>query len=227
MPRPPPNHHRSLTKMSNMGNTKETRGNTLTQYTEAPYTATLKSSGDFDSAWLVVRGENEVEIQSRLSAITTNGLAAVLAQADQAFKGSFQVGSHLGGTPVDPPQNAAPAQAQQSHSAPAPQAPPADQNPWGVSAPAQTQQPTQDNPWGQPQQQQPQAASTFEAQPPMVLGMPARKVSKVSAKTGKPWTAWADPRPKSATEHIQERTDDPAHPGLAAGTHTFWQFVRD
>lgn len=201
----------------------------MTQYTEAPYTATLKSSGDFDSAWLVVRGENEVEIQSRLSAIATNGLAAVLAQADQAFKGSFQVGAQLGGTPVEAPQNAAPAQPQQAYSAPAPQAPPADQNPWGVSAPPATQQPTQDNPWGQaqPQQAQPQSASTFEEQPPMVLGMPARKISKVSAKTGKPWAAWADPRPKEATQHIQERTDDPAHPGLAAGTHTFWQFVRD
>lgn len=60
----------------------------------------------------------------------------------------------------------------------------------------------------------------------MVLGMPAKMVTGNSAKG--PWRAWADPRPKEATQHISRdnRTDDPNHPGLAAGTHSFWAWVR-
>lgn len=194
----------------------------MTQYNEAPLTATLKSSGDFDSAWLVVRADSPVEMQSMLDALTTNGFGAVLAQADQAFKGSFQVGKGLGATPVEAPHNPAPQQ----------QTPPADQNPWGVSAPPAQQAPAQDNPWGQsvPQQAAPQAAGNFgggDDAPFMPgIGMQAKIITGVSAKTGKGWRAAADPRDKSITQG-KERTDDPNHPGLVAGTHSFWKFMRD
>lgn len=215
--------------MSSQGNPKQqqhqTGRNILTQYNEAPLTATLKSSGDFDSAWLVVRASTPVEMQSMLDALTTNGFGAVLAQADQAFKGSFQAGKGLGATPVEAPRNPEPPA--QSYSAPAQQAPPADQNPWGVSAP-----PAQDNPWGQsvPQGQPQQAAGNFGGgdDAPFLpgIGMQAKIITGVSNKTNKAWRAAADPRDKSITQG-KERTDDPNHPGLVAGTHSFWKFMRD
>lgn len=42
------------------------------------------------------------------------------------------------------------------------------------------------------------------------------------------WKAWADPRPQAATAHLGKdaNTDDPQHPGLVAGTHKFWKFIR-
>ena len=58
---------------------------------------------------------------------------------------------------------------------------------------------------------------------PMVAGMPAKLVSGSSAKG--PWQAWADPRPKEATDHMQ-KTDDVNHPGLALGSHKLWKFIR-
>jgi hypothetical protein len=57
----------------------------------------------------------------------------------------------------------------------------------------------------------------------MVAGMPAKLVSGSSARG--PWQAWADPRPKEATDHMT-KTDDVNHPGLAAGSHKLWKFIR-
>ena len=76
-----------------------------------------------------------------------------------------------------------------------------------------------------PQQQYQQPAPQQNATPgaPMVAGMPAKLVS--GNKNGRQWQAWADPRPKEVTEHMQ-RTDDPNHPGLAQGTHSLWKFIR-
>ncbi|WP_159702563.1 hypothetical protein [Arthrobacter sp. 18067] len=59
---------------------------------------------------------------------------------------------------------------------------------------------------------------------PVVLGQPARMANGSSAKG--PWHAWADPRPQSVTEAIENETDDPNHPGLAAGTHKYWAWIR-
>lgn len=184
---------------------------------EAKLTVTLKSE-QHNGPWIVVRGDSPVELQSLLEAISANGLGAVVANADTAFKGGVNVGSQLGATPVEAPQNPAPE---------APQA--ASQNPWGGNAqetPAQS-----GNPWNNQQAQAPSApaqAGTFDTGgAPMVLGMPARKVTGTSKKTGRPWSAWADPRPKEATQHIQDRTDDPNDPRLAAGQATFWKFTQD
>ena len=195
--------------------------------TESCLTATLKSSGAHDAAWLVVRADNPVELQGYLDAISSNGLGVVLASADEAFKAAFTVGKGLGAEPVAAPQNPAPQ----------PDAPAQQENPWAAQQPAQQVPPADSNPWGVPAQQAAQpagAANTFgggggEAGAPMVLGMPARKVSKVSPKTGKPWSAWADPRPQEAVAHIPKdaKTDDPNDPRLAQGTATFWQFIRN
>jgi hypothetical protein len=69
------------------------------------------------------------------------------------------------------------------------------------------------------------ASSAAGATPgaPLVAGMPAKLISGSSAKG--PWQAWADPRPKEATDHMQ-KTDDVNHPGLAAGSHKLWKFIR-
>lgn len=197
----------------------------MTQYAEAPITITLKSGKDFDAAWLVLRSDNPVEAQSMLDALTNNGFGAVLGKADAAFKAEFIAGKGLGATPVEAPQNPAP--------------PAQQENPWAASVPPQQQAaPAQQDPWGgygqqaqaPAQQAQPQQAGNFGGDDaPFLpgLGMQAKVVTGVSKKTGKPWRAAADPRSQQQTQHIQERTDDPNHPGLAAGTHTFWKFLRD
>lgn len=58
---------------------------------------------------------------------------------------------------------------------------------------------------------------------PFVNGSPARLVTGSSSKGE--WTAWADPRPQHVTQDL-EKTDDVDHPGLAAGTHKLWKFLR-
>lgn len=185
---------------------------------ESKFTVTLKSGTAHDAAWLVVRGDTPVEIQSDLAAIEQNGLGAVIASADKAFKAAHAAGSTLGATPVAAPVNSAAPPAQQAEQS----------NPWQSA-----QQPQQDaNPWGQSQGQRPQwgqppsqSGQTFDSgQAPIVLGMPARAVTGASKKTGKPWSAWADQRPKEVTQNIQDRTDDPNDPRLAQGTATFWKW---
>lgn len=197
----------------------------MTQYTEAPLVATLKSSKDYDAAWLVVRADTPVEMQSMLDALTNNGFGAVLGKADAAFKAEFIAGKGLGATPVEAPQNPAP--------------PAQQENPWAASVPPQQQQaPAQQDPWGgygqqaqaPAQQAQPQQAGNFGGDDaPFLsgLGMQAKIVTGVSKKTGKPWRAAADPRPQNMTQGITERTDNPDDPRLAQGTATFWRFLRD
>lgn len=201
----------------------------MTQYAEAPITVTIKTGKGYEDAWLVLRGNNPVEIQSMLDAITSNGLGAVLGKADAAFKAEFIAGKKLGATPIEAPQNPAP--------------PAQQENPWAASVPPQQQQaPAQQDPWGgynqqaqapaQQAQAQPQQAGTFggddsDAGAPLVLGMPAKRVTGVSKKTGKGWAAWADPRPQNMTQGITERTNDANDPRLAAGQATYWSFIRD
>lgn len=197
----------------------------MTENTDARLTATLKTGKGYEDAWLVLRADNPVEMQSMLDAITSNGLGAVLGKADAAFKAEFIAGKKLGATPIEAPQNPAP--------------PAQQENPWAASVPPQQQQaPAQQDPWGgygqqaqaPAQQAQPQQAGNFGGDDaPFLpgLGMQAKIVAGVSKKTNKPWRAAADPRPQNMTQGITERTDDPNHPGLAAGTHTFWKFLRD
>ena len=197
----------------------------MTQNNEAAITMTLKSGKEYDAAWVVIRADNPVEAQSMLDALTNNGFGAVLGKADAAFKAEFIAGKGLGATPIEAPQNPAP--------------PAQQENPWAASVPPQQQAaPAQQDPWGgygqqaqaPAQQAQPQQAGNFGGDDAPFLpgiGMQAKIVTGVSKKTGKPWRAAADPRSQQQTQGITERTDDPNHPGLAAGTHTFWKFLRD
>ena len=197
----------------------------MTENTDARLTATLKTGKGYEDAWLVLRADNPVEMQSMLDAITSNGLGAVLGKADAAFKAEFIAGKKLGATPIEAPQNPAP--------------PAQQENPWAASVPPQQQAaPAQQDPWGgynqqaqaPAQQAQPQQAGTFGGDDaPFLsgLGMQAKIVTGVSKKTGKPWRAAADPRPQNMTQGITERTDNPDDPRLAQGTATFWRFLRD
>ena len=196
----------------------------MTEQFDKKVTVTIKGENHTDP-WLVVNASSPVELHSMLEALASNGIGAVVANAQTAFRGHLAAGKGLGATPIEAPQNPAP--------------PAQQENPWAASVPPQQQAaPAQQDPWGgynqqaqAPQQQaQPQQAGTFggggDQNAPMVLGMPARRVTGVSKKTGNPWAAWADPRPKEATQHITERTSDENDPRLAAGGATYWKFIR-
>lgn len=184
--------------------------------TEAPITTTLKAPGA-NSPWLVLRSENTVQQAAQLQEIRANGIFALLAEANEAFAAHFTVGSVLGATPLNAPQNtgafAAPA---------APPAPAAktEQELFAEFMAAQNVPAAQQI---QTYQAPPEPAYGGTPGAPMVAGMPAKLVEGTSAK-GK-WQAWADPRPKDATDHMT-KTDDVNHPGLVAGTHKLWRFIR-
>jgi hypothetical protein len=191
--------------------------------TEAPITTTLKAPGA-NSPWLVLRSENTVQQAAQLQEIRANGIFALLAEANEAFAAHFTVGGILGAKPLDAPQDTG-AFAPQQVTAPA--APSqqelfaqfmAAQNPAGLP----TAQPLPSGPTA------PVTAAQYGGGggtpgAPLVGGMPAKLVEGTSAK-GK-WQAWADPRPKDQTDHMQ-KTDDVNHPGINAGTHKLWKFIR-
>lgn len=193
---------------------------------EAPITTTLKAPGA-NAPWMVIRSENTAQLNAQLSEIQANGTFATLANANEAFAAHFTVGSVLGAKPVDAPQNTG-AFTYQAEAAPVPVAAPTQQELFAQFMAAQES--------GGLPQAAPAAAPTAPATAaqygggaaatpgaPMVAGMPAKLVSGSSAKG--PWQAWADPRPKDATDHMQ-KTDDVNHPGLAAGSHKLWKFIR-
>ena len=188
-------------------------------------TVTYKAGTEYDAAWLVLKADDPIQMQSMVEAVASNGLGAVIASGDAAFKAAFTVGKGLGATPVAAPQNPAPPQQTQAQAQ--------QDNPWAAQQPAQQVPPADSNPWGVPAQQaQPAgAANTFgggggEAGAPYLagLGMHAKRVTGTSKKTGKPYAFWGDPRAYEITKHMPEKTDDPNHPGLTAGTHSFTKF---
>ena len=176
---------------------------------EAPLTTTIKLPGA-NAPWIVLRSENSVHLDSQLNELMQNGVGATLGRAADMIEAQFNTGKGLEARPVNAPVDtgafaqpvaqpayAQPAQQQPAYAAPAPQQ-------YQAPAPAPA----------------PQGATPGA---PMVAGMPAKLVS--GTKNGRQWQAWADPRPKEVTEHMQ-RTDDPNHPGLAQGTHSLWKFIR-
>lgn len=196
----------------------------MTEQFDKKVTVTIKGENHTDP-WLVVNASSPVELHSMLEALASNGIGAVVANAQTAFRGHLAAGKGLGATPIEAPQNPAP--------------PAQQENPWAASVPPQQQAaPAQQDPWGgynqqaqaPAQQAQPQQAGTFGGDDaPFLsgLGMQAKIVTGVSKKTGKPWRAAADPRPQNMTQGITERTDNPDDPRLAQGTATFWRFLRD
>jgi hypothetical protein len=176
--------------------------------TEAPITTTLKAPGA-NAPWMVIRSENTAQLNAQLSEIQANGTFATLANANEAFAAHFTVGAILAARPVDAPVDTG------AFAQPAPVAQePAPAYQQAYSAPAQ-QQYSAPAPAAAPAGTPPGA--------PIVAGMPAKLVTGSSARG--PWQAWADPRPKEATDHMQ-KTDDVNHPGLASGSHKLWKFIR-
>lgn len=187
--------------------------------TDAPITTTLKAPGA-NAPWMVIRSENTVQLKQQLMEIQGNGTFAELANANESFAAHFTVGAILGAKPISAPVDTG------AFAPPAPPAPPTQEELFAQFLAAQ-------NPAGLPTAA-PAAAPTAPATAaqyggggtpgaPMVAGMPAKLVSGSSAKG--PWQAWADPRPKDATDHMT-KTDDANHPGLIAGTHKLWKFIR-
>lgn len=187
----------------------------------APLTATIKLPG-VNAPWLVLRSENSAQLDAQLNELMANGVGATLGRAQDMIEAQFNTGRGLGARAVDAPVDTG------AFSQPAPVQPQYQEPiPTQTQAPQyQQQQPAQPQyQQAPPQQQYQQPAPQQNATPgaPMVAGMPAKLVS--GNKNGRQWQAWADPRPKEVTEHMQ-RTDDPNHPGLAQGTHSLWKFIR-
>lgn len=191
--------------------------------TEAALTTTIKASGP-NAPWVVIRSDNTVQLSQQLAELQANTTFADLARANEAFQAHFSVGSILGARGVDAPQDTGaftpPA------SAPAAPAAPTQQELFAQFMAAQN---TAGLPTAQPLPSGPTAPVTAAQYgggtpgAPLVNGQPAKLVEGTSAR-GK-WQAWADPRPKELTDHMQ-KTDDPNHPGIAANTHKLWKFIR-
>lgn len=184
--------------------------------TEAPLTTTLKAPGS-SAPWVVLRSENTSQLAQQLAELQANTTFADLARTQEALNAHFTVGAILGArgvnAPVDTGAFAAPA-------APAPAAEPTQQELFAQFMAAQTVPAAQ-----QIQAYVPPAEPAAGGTPgaPMVAGMPAKLISGSSAKG--PWQAWADPRPKEATDHMA-KTEEVNHPGIAAGTHKLWKWIR-
>lgn len=190
--------------------------------TEAAITTTLKAPGQ-NSPWVVIRSENTVQLGQQLAELRGNGTFAELAAANEAFGAHFTVGAILGARPLDAPVDTG-AFAPQQVTAPAAPAPaaPTQQEQFAAFMAAQNVPPLQTYvPPAEPAAPAAPAGGTPGA--PMVAGMPAKMVTGTSARGA--WQAWADPRPKEATDHMQ-KTDDVNHPGLLSGTHKLWKFIR-
>lgn len=187
--------------------------------TEAPLTTTLKAPGS-SAPWVVIRSANTAQLAQQLAELQANTTFADLARANEAFTAHFTVGAILGARSVD-----APVDTGAFGNVPAIAAPPAptEQELFAQFMAAQNVPPLAT--YTPPPAAAPPAYAAAPSTPgaPMVAGMPAKMISGTSAKGA--WQAWADPRPKEATDHMQ-KTDDVNHPGLNAGTHKLWKFIR-
>ncbi|MGZ4659645.1 MAG: hypothetical protein ACXVYB_00030 [Arthrobacter sp.] len=188
---------------------------------EAPLTTTIKANGP-SAPWVVIRSENTVQLSQQLAELQANTTFADLARANEAFQAHFSVGSILGARGVDAPKDTG-AFAPQQVSAPAEPAAPSQQDLFAQFMAAQQAQNTPSAAPAAPPVTTPAYSGGGTPGAPMVAGMPAKLVEGTSAR-GK-WQAWADPRPKEQTDHMQ-KTDDVNHPGLVSGTHKLWRFIR-
>jgi hypothetical protein len=193
--------------------------------TEAPITTTLKAPGS-NAPWVVIRSENTPQLNAQLAEIQANGVFALLANANEAFAAHFTVGTILGAKPLNAPVDtgafAPPAPEPAAPAAPSQQELFAQfmaaQNANGLPTAAPAAAPTAP---ATAAQYGGGAAATPGA--PMVAGMPAKLISGSSAKGT--WQAWADPRPKEATDHMT-KTEDVNDPGLLNGTKKLWKWIR-
>jgi hypothetical protein len=165
--------------------------------TEPAFTATIKAGKDFDAPWLVVRADDAAQLELNLQIVESNTTFATLGRLAAAFAGQFQLGKGLGAQSINAPQSAPVAEPAYAGGSMAAPAAPAPQ-----------------------QYAPPAAAPAAPAGVPLILGIPAKWIDKGT------WKAWADPRSQAETGNDKLKTDNENHPGLAAGTHKFWRFVR-
>lgn len=177
----------------------------------APLTTTIKLPGA-NAPWIVIRSDNSAQADAQLNELMANGFGATLARAQEMIEAQYNTGKGLEARAINAPvDTGAFSQPQVQVQQPVPQyAQPVQQPAYAAPAP-------------QPQYQQPAPAPQATPGAPMIAGMPAKLVS--GNKNGRQWNAWADPRPKDVTEGMQ-RTDDPFHPGINQGTHSFWKFIK-
>lgn len=182
-------------------------------FTEAPFSVNFKPATGFDAPMLTIRGSEADHLAFRVDTAVESGLLAKIGNLDKEFKAAYNVVNGLGATPAGAPS--APAPAADSWSAPAAA--------WGQQAPAA---PAYAAPAAAP-------AASGSAGAPIIpaFGLPATFRSGQGAKG--PWSAYMDPRPKQVTDALPvdhtgrvPSTDNVNHPGLAAGTHKFTQFIR-
>lgn len=188
---------------------------------EAPLTTTIKAPGA-NAPWVVIRSNNTSELAQQLSELQANTTFADLARANEAFAAHFTVGGILGARGVNAPVDTGAFQPPAPAPVAAPAAPTQEEQFaafLAAQSAAQNGAPAAQPAWSQP----PAQAANATPGAPLVAGMPAKLVSGSSARGA--WQAWADPRPKDATEHMT-KTEDVNHPGLAAGTHKLWKFIR-
>ena len=165
--------------------------------TESKFTGTIKLGPGHEAPWLVVRADDAAEFELDLQTIERNGTFATLGRAAATAAAQYNLGKGLGASTLEAPVSTPAAVVNQQ---------PAYSG-GTLSNTTQYQAPAP-------------AAAPVPAGVPIILGTPAKWIDKGT------WKAWADPRPASMTGNDKLKTDDPNHPGLAAGTHKFWAFVR-
>ena len=165
--------------------------------TEAKFTTTIKYGAGYDAPWTVVRSDDAAEHELDLQTLERNTTFATVGRVADAAAAQYNLGKGLGAHGINAPVSTpAPAYAGGSLAAPVAAYAPPAQQ---YAAPAATSAP---------------------AGVPLVLGIPAKWIDKGN------WKAWADPRGQNETGPDKLKTDDENHPGLAAGSHKFWRFVR-
>lgn|GEM_PF-4066685 len=179
----------------------------------APLTTTIKLPGA-SAPWIVVRSSNSAQLDAQLNELMQNGVGATIGRAQEMIEAQYNMGKGLEARSMTVPADTG--AFQQPF-----QQPPVDPSRQQQLAP-QAYAPPQPQYTQPPQQYQPEAQGAAPGAP-MVAGMPAKLIS--GQKNGRQWQAWADPRPKEVTEHMQ-RTDDPNDPGLANGTKSLWRFIK-
>lgn len=173
--------------------------------TEAPLTTTLKAPGA-NAPWVVIRSDGTTQLAQQLAELQANATFADLARTQEALNAHFMVGGILGARGVDAPKDTG------AFTPPAPPPAPSQEDLFAAFLAAQGQAAPA-----------PAPAPSGIPGAPLVAGMPAKLVEGVSSR-GK-WQAWADPRPKEATEHMA-KTEDINDPGLLNGTKKLWKWIR-
>jgi hypothetical protein len=163
---------------------------------EAKFTGTIKLGPGHEAPWLVVRSNDAAEFELDLQTAERNGTFATLGRIAAGAAAQYNLGKGLGAQTVAAPV-----------STPEP----------AYAGGSMTAQPVATQTYAAPAAP---AAAAAPAGVPLVLGIPAKWIDKGN------WKAWADPRGQAETGPEKLKTDDPNHPGLAAGSHKFWKFVR-